>query len=88
MILERPTWGEPTVCGSRRVLVDGVGFEVPEDAELRLVRGSRGIAFLHVRTQGRAYVLSRFGQLLEDETRSALRASKTAWEQIDGPKLT
>ena len=81
-------WIEPSITGARRVLVDGVSFSVPEDAELQLVKSSR-MDFLHVRIhRSRVYVLSRYGQLDEDDAAAQSRATATNWRMVAGESVS
>ena len=74
-------WGEPTFDGPRRVTIDGREFSIPANAELKLITGSRGLQFGHVRLRDplSVVVLCRLGQLEEGDDDAAERASDRAW---------
>lgn len=82
-------WGTPTIDGPREIVVGGYTYAIPEDAEVRVVTGVRGIKLIHVRharPEGRGHmvtVLAEGRQLLEDEWAAAARAAHTSWAALE-----
>lgn len=74
-------WHPSTLEGPREVVLNGVSFAVPDDAEVKIVRANH-FEIGHVRIGGRVVILSELGQLDESDTDATMRASAVAWRLI------
>ena len=75
-------WVQPTITGTRTLVIDGVEFHIPEDAEVKTVTASGMRTVAHVRHDREVIVLSAQGQFDESIADARSRATANNWSEI------
>ena len=75
-------WVSPTITGPRVLVVDGIEFRIPEDAEVKTVTASGMRTIAHVLHDREVIVLSARGQFDESVADARARAVPNTWAMI------